>query len=204
MTTIHLTGTEPLIKRIASHVGYSGRKFRLNTTETVDCAQSGVWCEGSRSTFAVLRLDTFEALALHDVAYQFGNKPELQKPVALAPGLVCVEHRIFCGKSAGLTIHVHPQGLDPRLMPENIAISTDERIVLYATRSLKSSYNGIKDFRFYEAREKTSITRERWDAAKASLISCKLLNKAGAITPKGRNAVGQSFQWPQEERDDPR
>lgn len=71
-------------------------------------------------------------------------------------------------------------------------ISRDERIVLAATRSFKASYGGIKNLRMHEAMRETDITAERWDAAKVSLIQQKMLNRAGALTPKGRAAIGDT------------
>jgi hypothetical protein len=40
----------------------------------------------------------------------------------------------------------------------------------------------------WEKKPESFPTREQWQAAKDSLISKGLLNKAGAVTPKGRNA----------------
>jgi hypothetical protein len=58
-----------------------------------------------------------------------------------------------------------------------------------ATAGLKSSYGGIPNLRYYESHRRTGITQERWDNAKAACIAAGLLNKAGAITVKGRNAI---------------
>lgn len=66
-------------------------------------------------------------------------------------------------------------------------LSDDERTVLRYTQSLKSSYAGIKNYRFSESNRETGITLERWDAAKKNLIAGKFLNAVGAITDKGRN-----------------
>lgn len=65
----------------------------------------------------------------------------------------------------------------------------DERTVLLYTRRYKGSYGRNRDIRFSYANRETGITRERWEAAKASCIERKLLTKAGAITPAGRNAI---------------
>ena len=91
-------------------------------------------------------------------------------------------------KSAEL--FVHPQAVAKMLdeVPEDI--SKNEKIVLVATRSLKSSYAGEKDFRFNEARRVTGITKEEWNEAKQSLISKGFLSKTGRITNRGRNAAG--------------
>jgi hypothetical protein len=61
--------------------------------------------------------------------------------------------------------------------------------VLLATAGLKPSYGGDGDFRFHEAHRRRGIGREAWDTAKAECIAAGWLNKAGAITPRGRNAI---------------
>jgi hypothetical protein len=63
-----------------------------------------------------------------------------------------------------------------------VTLSEDKRTVLGATTGLKAPKGGVNDLRFHEAHRIRGITRERWDTAKASLIDCKLLNKAGAIS----------------------
>lgn len=75
------------------------------------------------------------------------------------------------------------------LIPPKPALAWAESVVLAATRSLKSSYAGIKNYRFYEAHERTGITETEWDSAKAVCIQKGLLNRAGAITDDGRNAI---------------
>jgi hypothetical protein len=63
-----------------------------------------------------------------------------------------------------------------------VTLSEDKRTVLAATAGRKASYGGVKDRRFHEAHRIRGITRERCNTAKASLIDCNLLNKAGAIS----------------------
>jgi hypothetical protein len=65
----------------------------------------------------------------------------------------------------------------------------DEKIVLAAIRSLKSSYAGIPNYRFHCVHKKTGITLERWNEVKESLTKKGYLNKAGAITPNGKNVL---------------
>lgn len=62
-------------------------------------------------------------------------------------------------------------------------MSLNDKIVLAAAVGLKSFA------RFTEANEVTGITKEQWEATKASLAERKLLNKAGAATDAGRNAI---------------
>lgn len=71
-------------------------------------------------------------------------------------------------------------------------VSGDVAVVLAATRGLKASYGGVSNYRLSEARRLTGITPERWEAAKAECIRRGLLNRAGAITVKGRNAIGRT------------
>jgi len=62
-------------------------------------------------------------------------------------------------------------------------LDSDEKVVLYCTRAMKSSYNGKS------RRDYSGLTVDAWEAAKARLIGRGMLNKAGAITPAGRNAA---------------
>lgn len=66
-------------------------------------------------------------------------------------------------------------------------------MVLAATRGLKSSYAGIKNYRFHAARESTGITEPEWNQAKDACMAKGLLNRAGAISDDGRNAI----EWTQ-------
>jgi hypothetical protein len=68
-------------------------------------------------------------------------------------------------------------------------LTLPEKIVLVATSSLKSSYGGIPNFRFTQAKSETGITQADWDLAKESLTKKGFLNKAGAITTSGKNAL---------------
>ncbi len=93
------------------------------------------------------------------------------------------------GKDHGITIYVNPENIS-KMLPPAEETPWEEKVVLSATRSLKSSYGGIKDYRFYEASRETGITKPEWDKAKESLINKGMLNKSGAITDKGRNVIG--------------
>jgi hypothetical protein len=88
----------------------------------------------------------------------------------------------------GIRIHVHPENA-PRLLPAPSELSEDELTVLMYTAHLKNSYGGRTNIRYTRAHTKTGITVERWDAARALLVSKKLLLVSGAITGEGRNAV---------------
>ena len=117
--------------------------------------------------------------------------------VALVPGIAVVEHSMFCGKDMGLTFHVHPDNAAKLLPAPTAELTAHEKLVLQATCSFKSSYGGKDRYQMMadEVRYASSKhvqepfpTREQWDAAKQSLIGRGMLNKAGAVTPCGRNA----------------
>ena len=116
---------------------------------------------------------------------------------ALEPDLAVVRHTIFRGKDLGLTFYVHPAAIAKLLPAPSEELDAIAKMVLTATRSYKSSYMGrdryqmAKEGSQYERARKGEAfpTREAWEAAKAALIASGYLNKAGAITVKGRNAA---------------
>lgn len=176
----------------ASFPGYSGRTFRVRVHDSGRMNLSSYWDGGSRSYYVVLQLSTMKTVEVPQNGsgfdgFGFGIQSELP-----AADFAVIEHSIFCGKDSGITIHVHSSNAAP-LLPKVAELAWSETVVLVATRSLKSSYAGIKDYRFHEAEERTGITREEWDSAKSALIGRKLLNAAGALTIDGKNACGSKY-----------
>ena len=92
------------------------------------------------------------------------------------------------GKDFGMTIYVDPNTAT-KFLPDPIKINDNERIVLEFTSTYKNTYAGIKNYRFYEASKKVGISLDDWNIASDTLKTSKLLNKAGAITTTGRNAL---------------
>ena len=183
----------------AAFPSYNGRKFKIEVASHPLNVKS-YWDGGSRDYFTFVNLQTRETLTMPpQSAYdaQIAGADKVNLPV----GFVCVEHSIFCGKDSGITIHVHPDNAPMLLPAPSTELTDDQKTVLKYTRAVKSSYAGIKDYRYYshvqdvemEARVqkngKLPMTRDAWDAAKSSLISSGHLNKAGAITADGRNAI---------------
>lgn len=168
---------------------YNGRKFEAVLTDSVHLTQT-YWSGGSRSTYRAVRLadGRAESLPGNPNPPQFGGNMEGQT-IPLSPGFAIIEHSIFMGKDMGLTFYIHPDNAG-KFLPEPDGVDKFERIVLAATRTYKASYGGVKNLRFVEAHKCTKITAEDYEAAKARLIARKLLNKAGAITAKGKNAIG--------------
>jgi len=188
MTTHYIDKPDETIQRIvrATFPSYKGKKFKLSTD--VPSRLDSYWEGGSKSSFAFYELATGKqfSVATNHPFFEKNNPRDLE---ALPPGVVLVKHSIFQGKDMGITIYTNPEQLTP-LLPPKQEITENERIVLYYTRSLKPCYAGLSNYRFHEAHRQKGISSEDWESAKQSLINKKLLNKAGAITPAGRNALG--------------
>jgi len=165
----------------ASFPGYRGRKIALSTD--VPKRLSSYWDGGSRDSFAFVELATGKAASVHS-NHPFFEKGQPSELEALPAGFVLVMHSICCGKDCGITIYANADQIMPLLPAATSELSADEKRVLYYTRSLKSSYAGISNYRQHES----GLSVEVWNAAKDSLISKGLLNKAGAITSSGKNA----------------
>jgi len=166
--------------------GYHGRKFNAVVCESVTITGTN-WSGGSRSRYTGVGVNG-------RIGRSFGgsdmpapwNNPVEGTEFAIPPGLIVVEHSIFRGKDLGLTFYVHPSNAAAMLPETGDSLTDDQKIVLAATAGLKSFA------RFDEAKNETHITRERYDAAVLSLMPGGYLRKNKAITPKGRNAIGDT------------
>lgn len=182
---IYLKPSEvPQVFRNASS-GYTGRDYRVEATTKVHiygCA----WDEGNRNQYQAVRLlDGSTAPTAHEYGNPFDGSP-ISADFPLTPDVAVVCRH--WGRVDYCTIYVHPDCLQ-KLLPAPDTLSEDEKIVLYYTRSRKSTYAGIKNYRLSEAKREKGITADRWESAKAACISRKLLNAAGAITTDGKNAL---------------
>lgn len=171
---------------------YNGRKIKISEFNgPMDL--TSYWDGGSRKEYVVMNLITKRSQPIPqggsghgDVPYRISELPE---------NIAVVEHSIFMGKDLGITFYVAKENMVKMLPGNGDELSWAEKVVLSATRSYKSSYAGVKDYRFQEALKDTGITKVEWDEAKQSLIGKKMLNAAGAITNEGRNAIGRTELW---------
>lgn len=187
MSTVYLRRSDESVDRIvrAAFPGYRGKKIRAVIGETISLYGT-MWAGGSRRSYVFVRLSDMETMSVPREQYLI--KSELHhRSYEIPPGFVVVVYDEF-GTYESIEIHSSAENITP-LLPPPSNLTDDERIVLQATRSLKSSYGGEKDYRFEESRRNTGITKERWETAKKSLKERKLLNGAGAITVEGRNAL---------------
>lgn len=166
--------------------GYTGRKFEVLPFAGPMRLDSN-WSGGSREFWVLLNLGTNKGAAVPENGTPF--TPQLGELKELPFNCVLARHNISCGHDLGITLYVHPDNLNQYSLPAPDVLTRDEKIVLVATRTRKSSYAGIPNFRFHSAHEETGITEPAWNAAKASCQARGLLNKAGAITDAGRNAI---------------
>ena len=201
--TIYLDKIDNTIARIiqASYPEYRGKKIKLAIGDDPIDMRS-YWDGGSRDYFRIVNLATFEIASI-PAQSAFDKVIPGADAVKLPDGFACVQHSIFCGKDSGLTIMIGSANAAPLLPAPSAELNADQTLVLLYTVSLKSSYAG-KD-RCEMAREDMDyarrvnpgkpapITRDAWNAAKQSLIADGYLNKAGAILPKGRNAIGNKY-----------
>jgi hypothetical protein len=212
--------------------GYTGKTFKAIVTDSICVPQTaGLWEGGSRDTYRFVELSTGRSVDSPCQQTAPSNQQRQEFNAPLPAGIAMVEHTIFCGKDHGLTFYVHPDSAAKLLPSESVELTPNQKLVLNATASLKSSYNGKDRYEnskpygaltrleiqtklaalepIMEARGNVELksgkrvgeriaelkgwtyifpTREEWDLAKAQLMMDGYLNKAGAITTKGRNA----------------
>lgn len=165
---------------------YNGRTYKVKITNT-PVSLTSYWSEGSKDYHRVINLETHEVIEVPENGTIFNKNFENQ--VFPCPGVAVITYSIVQGRDFGITISIHPDNMNQLSLPEPVKLTTDELIVLYATRSLKSSYGGRSNYRFYESKASTGITEERWNIALESLIEKGFLNKRKAITNEGKNAL---------------
>lgn len=151
------------------------------------------WDGGTRDSWERLNLETGQRYGVQANVSPLSADPGARWEPTPGEALICYTEGGSRGGIRIWKVEMHPDDFF-RLwwasQKNSEELSRDERIVLVATRSYKASYAGIKEYRFRQARSECGMSRERWDAAKASLIARKLLNRAGAITPAGKAAIG--------------
>jgi hypothetical protein len=179
---------------------YSGTKFAVVVGETVTIpAHAGLWDGGSRTTYAACRVSDGAAIPFPGQQAAPWDNARASRVVTLAPGFCVVESRMSRGVDMGLTFHLHPADAAP-MLPAPVTLTEMESLVLAYTVGRKSSYMGRNRYQMAcdDARSQGRWDRsapapvvptlEAWEAAKASLIARGMLNRAGAVTPAGRNA----------------
>ena len=185
MQIVHLRRSDPTVDELirAAFPAWTGQRVEAHITDKVHFFGTN-WDEGNRRTYVIVRLADRATYRIEEAPFM--RRSELhEKTYELPEGFVVavrVEGRYECIEIISSAANITP------LLPAPESLTEDEEIVLVAICSLKSSSSATPNLRFVEAKRYTGITAERYEAARASLIAKKLLNKAGAVTPEGRNA----------------
>ena len=188
---LHTNRNNESIDRIikATYPSYSGRTIKVDITDKpINTRSDSYWSGGSRTYRTFLELATFRSMPVPPQS-AFDPRIEGSDSVAMPLGYVCVEHTILCGDDLGITIIARPNDSQSMALPAPVTLANDERLVLQYTSRYQNTYAGITNRRYLEAHRDTSITSSDWETAKAALIVGRFLNKAGAITNAGRNAI---------------
>lgn len=138
------------------------------------------WDGGSRNDYVIVDLATQRVASVPE------NGTIARRVMVLSTlpdGYAVIEHSFSQGHDLGCTVHVLPQNLNALAITQRVALSDNERIVLVYTRAI------IPKERFSEANRETHIAEADWLIAKHDLIERGFLNRAGAITEAGKNAV---------------
>jgi hypothetical protein len=191
MRTIHLEpGDKAADLGRRAFPGYTGKHFQVLVTAG-PVGLLSYWDGGSRDYHRVLRLEDMAVVEVPQNGTPFDRVDYTAGGNLLpCPGFAVVTNTIVQGRDLGLTIKVHPDNVNNLALPAPVDLTWAEKVVLSATRSVKSSYAGISNYRCHEARRYTGIAEQDYNAAKVTLIASGMLNAAGAITAKGRNAIG--------------
>jgi hypothetical protein len=146
------------------------------------------WDSGSREYWAIINLANKKHKVVPENGTPFSNGGKIYRMAVLPKNLAVIKWKK--GGYEYAAIYLNKENMNQLIPQTTEEIPWAERVVLSATRGLKSSYGGVSNYRFVKAREETGITQQEWEAAKASLIGKRFLNAAGAITTDGRNAIG--------------
>lgn len=182
---MRLSATDPTAKAIASIAfpSYNGRKFTLNVVKETAPEISLTWDSengGSYEKYSVVDLVSMQCMA-GDIST---TRQYATASLKLQDGMALVTHSYFCGKDMGITISVLEINAT-KMLPLVLELSENEKKCLVATRSLKSSYGGVSNYR----QKESGLSVSEWSSTQELLKTKGLLAKNGAITPDGRNAV---------------
>lgn len=189
MKTVYLNRSDPSVDKIikASFPEFTGKSIEAIITDEVQFYGTQ-WSGGYRREYVVLSLETFRRVDIPEAP--FLRPSELHQKAFVIPDK-CVVVCLNRGPFKSLEIMGPASNITPQL-EQTVQLTLDEKIVLCATRRYKSSYGGVSNYRFVEAKRSTGISEFEYNQAKQSLVSKGLLNKAGAITIDGRNVIGDA------------
>jgi hypothetical protein len=167
--------------------GYSGNKFQAKACEEVYIpSDAGLWDGGSRTTYHAVEFNTGRQVPLPNQELAPWDKERSERRVPLRPGFAIVKSSMYRGTDLGLTFYVHPDDT-AKLIPQDKSATLEpiELKFLAIMRGVKSSYR-LDEFR------RQGISTAQIAAFKDKFTAIGYLNKQGAITIQGKNAVGDT------------
>jgi hypothetical protein len=166
--------------------GYTGTKFKAIVTESIIVPSDlGLWSGGSCERMYFVELATGKTVPCvnHAAAPWDAERLVNHGKLQLAPGYAVVKHTMFCGKDMGLTLYTHPDNAPGVLpAPMDSELSDAAKVVLWTAKCYKAAYRR-------EYANLNGVNARAFETAIAELCAAGMVNKAGAITVKGRNAA---------------
>lgn len=187
MSVVHLKRSDASVDRLVkvAFPEYKGTKVQANITDSIQFYGTN-WDGGNRRTYVLIELASMRAVQVSQAPF-LEHSTLHDKPQPIPDGYVVV----VWVESRYEHIEIHsPAANLSGLLPVKVELTENERVVLIATRSLKSSYGGISNYRWHEAGRSRGISLEEWEATKVKLVARGYLARNGAITVDGKNAVG--------------
>jgi hypothetical protein len=181
LPAIHLNKND-----IPAHLraGYNGNKFKARAALSITIrSDAGLWSGGTRDFYYMIRLADGANCAFPGHQNAPWNIERVDKEISIDPGFAIVRHSHFCGDDMGLEYYINPVDI-AKLVPydDGPELCKVESMVLYITRAFKS-------FARNDEYRRAGISEGEAGAIKARLINLGYLNKAGAITTKGKNKI---------------
>lgn len=182
--TIHIDKPDQYLQAIFKKAfpEYNGKKWKITPKESVDVTYGNYSSGGTRYDYVLLNINNDEMLEVPTQHPYFDRQITGADNVPLGNGVICVIHKHFCGKDMGLELLLHPNDMT-KYLPPPVDLDANEVWLLRATQSWISSYRKERVQAYFNNDQSVIET------VKQSLITKGLLNKAGAITPAGRNAL---------------
>ncbi len=184
--TIYLDKSQPIFTKFASLIDYNGNKIRVEISDNPMNLQS-YWDGGSRHSYYCFNMNGHPVpVVIQNAPLPFYDGPSAQ--YIPSPDRFIIDHSIFSGKDMGLTIYLHPQSVMVKSLPapSKPDIQKNDLFVLTTIKSLKS-------FARPDAYRRADFTPSDVESIKTRLFQMGYINKAGAITPTGKNIVERSF-----------
>lgn len=184
--TIYLDKGTLIFTKFASLVGYNGHKIDVEISDSGMYLQS-FWDSGSKKEFYCFDMNgKYIPVTVQNAPLPFYDGPKAD--YTPSPDRFIIEHSTFGGKDMGLTVYLHPASVMVKSLPtpSKPDIEKNDLFVLVTIATYKS-------FARPDAYRRAGFTTIEIDKIKERLFQHGYTNKAGAITPSGRNIVERSF-----------